>query len=396
MRISRFQIRNYKSFLVSEEVSLTSGFNVIIGQNNAGKSALLEALSTSFENMPHRSRKTLSNRGDIILNSMSEAEICFELKPDELSSILRNRASFFVPIEPRSERENREREVRFLSLFEMPAIALRCTFQGGNAVTSAFFEGDGNIISASKMEFRINPATNLPERTSGDIISSSPNTTIAFDVAQTLRTRVYFFKAERLKIGEAGSVQPTSILTPDASNLPQVLHVLLTKNRPRFERFERLVKVVFPQITQITIPPVGPNTLRIMVWDDEPDLWREDLAIALAESGTGISQVLAILYVVVTADFPQTIIIDEPQSFLHPGAVRKLIRILKANYPQHQYIVATHSPIAMTEMDPQTILLVRKEQGESAIRIVNVTEAEELRGLLSEIGTSLADVFGAD
>jgi predicted ATPase len=45
--------------------------------------------------------------------------------------------------------------------------------------------------------------------------------------------------------------------------------------------------------------------------------------------------VLAILYVVMTSNHPQTIIIDEPQSFLHPGAVKKLIEVLK-QYPQHQ------------------------------------------------------------
>lgn len=53
----------------------------------------------------------------------------------------------------------------------------------------------------------------------------------------------------------------------------------------------------------------------------------------LAESDTGIGQVLAILYVVIMAKYNQVIIIDEPQSFLHPGAVRKLIEILKQDFP---------------------------------------------------------------
>jgi predicted ATPase len=80
----------------------------------------------------------------------------------------------------------------------------------------------------------------------------------------------------------------------------------------------------------------------------------------LSECGTGIGQVLAMLYVVLTAEVPRTIIIDEPQSFLHPGAIRKLLDILKG-YPQHQFIVSTHSSVVATASNPKTLLLLRKE-----------------------------------
>ena len=43
MRISSFKIKNYKSFLEPEKITFDKGFNLIIGQNNVGKTALLEA-----------------------------------------------------------------------------------------------------------------------------------------------------------------------------------------------------------------------------------------------------------------------------------------------------------------------------------------------------------------
>ncbi len=46
------------------------------------------------------------------------------------------------------------------------------------------------------------------------------------------------------------------------------------------------------------------------------------------------------LYVVLTSRESRVIIIDEPQSFLHPGAVRKLFDVLK-DFPQHQYSPAS-------------------------------------------------------
>jgi hypothetical protein len=119
------------------------------------------------------------------------------------------------------------------------------------------------------------------------------------------------------------------------------------------------------------------------------------LAIPLNECGSGVGQVLAILYLVLTSDHPQVIIIDEPQSFLHPGAVRKLIEVLK-KYPQHQYIFATHSPAVITASDPSTFTIARATDGESVLEVIDPSNAKHLQSYLAEIGARLSDVFGAD
>ena len=59
MQITKFQLRNFKSFLDSGEIELKPGFNVITGQNNAGKTALLEAFTLAFSSVPHRSERTM-------------------------------------------------------------------------------------------------------------------------------------------------------------------------------------------------------------------------------------------------------------------------------------------------------------------------------------------------
>ena len=48
MKITRFQVRNFKSFLDSGEVALKPGFNVITGQNSAGKTSMLGGDGTAF------------------------------------------------------------------------------------------------------------------------------------------------------------------------------------------------------------------------------------------------------------------------------------------------------------------------------------------------------------
>jgi energy-coupling factor transporter ATP-binding protein EcfA2 len=133
----------------------------------------------------------------------------------------------------------------------------------------------------------------------------------------------------------------------------------------------------------------------ILVWTIDPELGRVDLARPLSESGTGIGQVLAILYVALTAIRPQVVIVDEPQSFLHPGAIRKLIEVLKVQ-SKHQFIIATHSPTVITSANPTTISLVRSKSGQSEIEHIDVKKTKTMATYLNEIGARLSDVFGAD
>lgn len=54
MWIRRIRLRNYSSFDDSDWIDLSRGLNVVIGQNNSGKSALLAAVSSILPDKPHR------------------------------------------------------------------------------------------------------------------------------------------------------------------------------------------------------------------------------------------------------------------------------------------------------------------------------------------------------
>ena len=62
MYLSKFQLLNYKSFRDSGVLEFKPGINIIVGANNSGKTALLEALSLKFQNYIHKSLTTLGLR----------------------------------------------------------------------------------------------------------------------------------------------------------------------------------------------------------------------------------------------------------------------------------------------------------------------------------------------
>ena len=238
----------------------------------------------------------------------------------------------------------------------------------------------------------------LPDKT-GFSHAGSQQTTLQADfgvsVADALRSRIYRFDAQRIGLGSCGFGTNT-VLHPTASNLAEVLNILQS-NAPLFQDFNELVHRIFPSIFRVSVRPVIAlnNVLEILVWTDAPNSRRDDLAVQLSESGTGVGQVLSLLYVVLTSKYAQTILIDEPSSFLHPGAARKLVETLK-EFPQHQYIIATHSSEILKAANPGTMALIRWQRPQSVIELVDAGKLSGIRKCLMEVGAKLSDVFGAD
>jgi energy-coupling factor transporter ATP-binding protein EcfA2 len=392
MHIVKAQIKNYRSFLESPEIRFSPGFNVIVGQNNAGKTALAKALGLRFNNDFHRSLITVPT-SSTSLNGVSEVKLSFELTQYEFVEILKS--SFHVINIPAGGSEAAESQAgNFLRAISQKTIGVEFALHGREFINISINKYNEMQKTTQMLQFLVNPHDGSLNQVDRGYLALDKGEIFFKRLVQILRDRIYFFDAERLNIGTS-QVSPEVSLASNASNLPQVLHYLLSSNESRWQRFKHLVSTIFPEIKGITIPPISGNEARILVWTIDPSTERKDLAVPLSESGTGIGQVLAILYVVVNSDEPRVIIIDEPQSFLHPGAIRKLFEILKQHL-KHQYIITTHSPTAVTAANPQTLIVVRKEDAESTIEVVDVTETQKLRLFLSEIGARLSDVFGAD
>lgn len=406
MYISRLQLLNYKSFRDSGVLEFQPGINIIVGANNSGKTALLEALSLNFENKSHRSLKTLLHfnsdscaKVSLVADKSAIEEVAQKLsidfqfvyshKTDRTLSAQTMHSLFLEWLEVRAAVEIRVRMEESCKVAEIEkSLSDSLTF---------------NIYCVNKQDYIIDRASGV------NFNWNTADNEITTRIVQYFSCHTYRLYAERPNLASC-LFGDNSELVPDASNLAEVLNQLqLSGKKKLFNRFLMYISTIFPEIGEVSVRPKpiikdssGINAsrrskeLEILIWSKEAsENDREDLAFPLSECGTGIGQVLAILYAVLASPAPRTIIIDEPQSYLHPGAAKKLIEILK-EFPQHQYFIATHSAEIIAAANPSTIVKLRYEDGQTQASAMNAKDIKEQRSLLAELGVSLSDVFGAD
>jgi predicted ATPase len=395
MIVIKAKIQNYKSFLDSEEINLTPGFNVIVGKNNSGKTALAEILSLRFSNNPHKSKASKPEIDSTISNQESSVILNIKANREEIINIFLQREKIFQLPKHASIREN-ELLNKIQDVFSKDNLIFKSTYKPGKEPQD-FLLPDWGFSATDARRFSVTNPTSIPDLMDQNQ-SYNDNLDMAKVVSRLYRERVFLFVAERFKVGQykAGT---RNTLEPDASNLPEALLSLRSTQATNFNLILRYMGEIFNDVKDIQIPnEMISDTLTSKIYYSSysPDEQRVDLRIPLQDSGTGLGQVLAFLYVVITSNNPRTFIIDEPQSFLHPGAVRKLFNILQKDFSHHQYIITTHSPAAITAANSQNIIHLVKPEEQTVTKNIDINEATEMRSILGDVGARLSDVFGAD
>lgn len=389
MKISALRILNYKGFSDTEFIELNHSWNVLVGQNNAGKTAFMEGFRFSRNvSKPH---KDIRFAKDHSYSSVSHFIARLQFSREWLKGAwLKQGGEFYIPTSVTTE-VGRRYEIDPLPFWEGDDFDVELDFGAGSIASSSWpshrlFEGGKGSRIFTAQQATDDHQVGVQASAFGGDNDSLPQT-----VSNNISDKVYVFEAKRFAVGECAH-EDTAVLAPSATNLPAVL-IKLASNPDLFDEYNCNVSTIFPSIKKITVTTFG-NNFQIRVWPVDPSTRRDDLAVPLNECGAGVGQVLSILYVAMTSA-PGVIAIDEPNSFLHPGAAKKLVQILK-RYPHHQYIISTHSPEVMAEAQPATLHLIRYDGIESTVESFDESEVETKRMMLEEVGASISDVFGAD
>lgn len=75
--------------------------------------------------------------------------------------------------------------------------------------------------------------------------------------------------------------------------------------------------------------------------------------------GSGLQMWLQIMWFICRSKECETIILDEPDVYMHPDLQRKLLKIIQIRFKQ--VIIATHSVEIISEVEPRNIVSISKE-----------------------------------
>ncbi len=393
MLIQSFRIENFKCFRNSGEIALSSGFNIFVGQNNSGKTSIVKALKQIEFDKPHKT------------SIVFEGEV---LDPTSRLSV-----SLCVPVNQMREyliRSNqRIRILRGLNINNdndfVPEQYVKEFFEKGEVTTNLIIDNLTGLRLKEPINHSVWGKLSLPHSVecmpSNDrkslVLSgqdSNGGESISSHAWGIYSGSTFHFDAQRFV--SAPSIYAESIaLKSDGSNLARCI-LDLNEFPSVYDKFVEHVNSVIPSIKWINASnPEQQGITEIRVSTVSRSESRPELQIPLSECGTGVGQVMAVLYAALKFREPKIILIDEPNSFLHPSAAKRLIEILKL-YDHHQYILTTHSSEIIAAAEPAHLHLTRWTGKESIVELGTWKSLRHKELVLADLGITMSDVFGAN
>jgi len=162
---------------------------------------------------------------------------------------------------------------------------------------------------------------------------------------QELVSQIWYFRPVRSlipfrsDIGEiSGGLQPIS---PSGQNITQFLLELFNDRDPKYDEIESWLKKIDPQITLLKTPIIAKYTS--IVTDRNDGSISTEVNVSL--QGSGINNVATIIAAILASPPNTTIIIEEPENSLHSRSIEILVDLFNfaVNDLSKQIIIVTHS-----------------------------------------------------
>jgi energy-coupling factor transporter ATP-binding protein EcfA2 len=335
MKLLGAEISNFACF-DRQYVPIREGISVLVGKNNAGKTAILRGLGAL-------------------------ASIPMGLGPKKslgrLEGYLRNGASRSFDIELLCQIDTSDAEYlrNFPQLEEAYKTGLakwRCVVSGdgiGTLLNCTLHLPGNNVVNFVTIQAAVGFVSNF--RQPDFVVTSQQQVNWDHKVFAPLTNlaHVRLVSPHRV-VQDVQTLQTATELPSDARNLAQYLQTLYGQDRDTFHSIEKFVTEVFPEFKYVN-PASGENN-QVSIVLVEAQTGRN---IPLSNCGTGVEQILTLATFVLTTPEPGLILLDEPHSYLHPTAERALVEFLH-KHSKHRYLISTHSAVLMNSVDAERII----------------------------------------
>jgi ABC-type molybdenum transport system ATPase subunit/photorepair protein PhrA len=386
MHIESVEVRSLKSIDQAGPLALARGITILVGRNNSGKTSVLDALSGASA-VPHRSLAVAPSPFHVVPQSYVRLVLTGGGE-DVARWVSSNGEGFSLPAGDLAG------SAAFAALDHLQAAP---TVRG--LWVNRAFEEAAPPPHFFGVEWPWSWAAHLVLANRGEprphfLGSGSVQTHLSrLMVKDYFGRSVVRLNADRIRRGR-GPVSEDVRLAPDGANLASAMHALQSRDAAAFREVIARVSRIVPSVQHIQVE-VAAGEVVIKIFPVAAEARRSDLGVTLEDCGSGVAQVLAVVFALVTADRQRTFLIDEPSSFLHPSAAVSLVELLR-DYSQNQYVLATHSPEMIVAAEPEVLYQVRLRDGRSHVSRVDPRDFAAQRDILLDVGVSLSSMFGAD
>lgn len=176
--------------------------------------------------------------------------------------------------------------------------------------------------------------------------------------------RVYHFHdtSAAAKLKQSGYLNDNEVMRPDASNLAAFLYYLHERQEPYYRKIVATIRQVAPFFDDFNLRPDPLNPEKIQLE------WREigsDSYFNAHVLSDGTLRFICLATLLLQPKMPSTILIDEPELGLHPYAITLLADLLKSAAIETQVIVSTQSAPLVNQFNPENIVVVDRQDGQS-------------------------------
>lgn len=329
--LTEITLENFKCF--SQQTVPLRPLTIIVGRNNAGKSTIIEAL---------RLISIVTSR----IGGLAVREV-----PSWLDRPIVNRG-----VAPSLENQ----EFNFASAFHRynnPPAKITGRFQTGVKI-EIFIGGENKVHAVFKNSHNVVISGGQAKRLGIPSVGILPQISPVSD-DETILVPTYVRKKVSSSLASLHFRNQLNLLYDEA-----------------FREFKRISEETWPGLVVRELRGQGGKPgepLKLLVRND-------DFVAEISWMGHGLQMWLQTMWFLARCQRFETVILDEPDVYMHADLQRRLIRFLRGRH--QQVIIATHSVEIMSEVDPENILLVDRDRRQAQFAV----DVPEMQRVVDQIG----------
>ncbi len=319
MYVKRIEIENLRSFKKAD-IRLSQSINLLIGNNNSGKSTILKSL--------YRLQSSYSFRlEDVRVNTIA--------------------GKIFLEIEDISQKEK--------SLFEMNEKGFLMKITNTNHI-KVFFGQYTHLIETKRGAdaYYTDLNNRITFKKSGSIeIFDKENKEVKleeFKELSNLETQnnfIYPFFAKRKTRHYSQSLGSREIYSvgDDFSNLTSKISKISNPSHPKSELFNKLLDDILG--FRVGVIPSGDSNTNTGIYVTD------NSTISIDNMGEGVVNIVGLIVTLLTED-RKLYLLEEIENDIHPKALKKLLELILAKSHNNQFVISTHSNIVLKYLGIKT------------------------------------------